>query len=141
MAAKRTHENVADIIDSSEDETDNKSSTNVSNRKFSWSVTYKMTFKNKWKESYPIKEIKNNKFKFHCIPCGKDLSCSHQGLKHVKDNCRKPSHLQTHFSLKKQSWIPSPHHFKERTLPNSSRFWTQKLWFQTLLCCITYLYL
>ena len=35
MAAKRTHENVADIIDSSEDETDNKSSTNVSNRKFS----------------------------------------------------------------------------------------------------------
>ena len=107
MTAKRTNEDVADIIDSSDDETDNRSSTNVSKRKFSWSVTYKMTFKNKWKESYPIKEIKNNKFKFHCIPCGKDLSCSHQGLKDLKDNCRKPSHLQTHSSLKKQSWLPS----------------------------------
>ena len=76
MAAKRTHEDVADIIDSSDDETDNRSSANVSKRTFSGSATYKVTFKNVWKESYPIKEIKN-KFIFHCISCGKDLSCSH----------------------------------------------------------------
>ena len=106
MAAKRTHEDVADIIDSSDDETDNRSSTNVSKRKFSGSATYKVTFKNEWKESYPIKEVKNNKFKFHCIPCGKDLSCSHQSLKDVKDHCSKPSHLQAHSSLKKQSRLP-----------------------------------
>ena len=106
MVAKRTHENVADIIDSSDGKTDNRSSTNVSKRKFSGSATYKVTFKNEWKESYPIKEVKNNKFKFHCIPCGKDLSCSHQSLKDVKDHCSKPSHLQAHSSLKKQSRLP-----------------------------------
>ena len=120
MAAKRTHKDVADIIDSSDDETDNRNSTNVSKRKFSGSATYKVTFKNKWKESYPIKEVNNNKFKFHYIPCDKDLSCSHQDLKDVKNNCSKPSNLQTHSSLKKQS-RPS-HHLLERTLPNSCRF-------------------
>ena len=103
MTAKRAHEDVADIVDSSDDEADNRSSTNVSKRNFSGSATYKMTFKNKWKESYPIKEVRNNKFKFHCIPCVKDLSCSHQDLKDVKDCCSKPSHLQAHSSLKKQS--------------------------------------
>ena len=50
MTAKRTNEDVADIIDSSDDETDNRSSTNVSKRKFSGSATYKVTFKNEWKE-------------------------------------------------------------------------------------------
>ena len=77
MAAKRTNEDVADIIDSSDDETDNRSSANVSKRTFSGSATYKVTFKNVWKESYPIKEIKNYKFIFHYISCGKDLTCSH----------------------------------------------------------------
>ena len=54
MAAKRTHEDVAEIIGSSDDETDNRSSKNVSRRKFLGSATYKVTFKNEWKESYPI---------------------------------------------------------------------------------------
>ena len=79
------------IIDSSDDETDNWSSTNICKRKL----------------SYPIKKVKNNKFKFHCIPCGKDLSCRHQCLEDVKDHCSKPSHLQAHSSLKKQSLLPS----------------------------------
>ena len=103
MAAKRTHKDVVNIIDSSDNETDNRSRTNVSKRKFSGSATYKVTFKNEWKESYPIKEVKNNKFKFYCISCGKYLSCSHQGLKDVKDHCSKTLHLQAHSSLKKQS--------------------------------------
>ena len=120
MATKRTHEDVADIIDSSDDETDNRNTTNVSKRKFSGSATYKVTFKNEWKESYPIKEVKNNKFKCYCIQCAKDLNCSHQGLKDVKDHCSKPSHLQAHSSLKKQSRLP--HHLLERTLPNSRKF-------------------
>ena len=106
MAAKRTHKDVADIIDSSDDETDNRNSTNVSKRKFSGSATYKVTFKNKWKESHPIKEV-NNKFKFHYIPCDKDLSCSHQDLKDVKNNCSKPSNLQTFFSEETKSTLSS----------------------------------
>ena len=39
MTAKRTHENVADIIDTCEDETDHRSSTNISKRKFLGSAT------------------------------------------------------------------------------------------------------
>ena len=107
MAAKKTHEDVADIFYSCDDETDNRNITNISKRKFSGSVIYKVTYKNEWKESYPIKKVKKNKFKFHCIPCGKDLSCSHQGLKDVKDHCNKPSLLQAHSSMKKQSRLPS----------------------------------
>ena len=107
MAAKKTHEDVADIFYSSDDETDNRNITNISKRKFSGSVIYKVTYKNEWKESYPIKEVKKNKFKFHCIPCGKDLSCSPQGLKDVKDHCSKPSLLQAHSSMKKQSRLSS----------------------------------
>ena len=45
MAAKGAHEDVADI-NSSDDETDNRSSTNVSKGKFSGSANYKVTFKN-----------------------------------------------------------------------------------------------
>ena len=65
MAAKKTHEDVAVIIDSSDDETDNRSSTNVSKRKFSGSAIYKVTFKNGWKQSYPIKE--GNKKPSHVV--------------------------------------------------------------------------
>ena len=86
---------------------DNGSSTNVSKRTFSRPATYKLTFKNEWKESYRIKEVKRKRFKFRCIPCGKDLSCSHQGLKDVKGHCSKPSHFQAHSSLKKQSRLYS----------------------------------
>ena len=50
MAAKRAHEEVADIIDSSDDETDNRNTTNTSKRKFSGSANYNVTFKNEWKE-------------------------------------------------------------------------------------------
>ena len=108
MTAKRTHEDVADIIDSCEDETDHRSSANISKRKFSGSATYKVIFKNELKESIPIKETKKNKFKFHCLTCGKELSYSHhQGLKDVKDHCSKPSHLQAHSPLTKQSRLLS----------------------------------
>ena len=142
MAAKRTHKDVVDIIDSSDNETDNRSRTNVSKRKFSGSATYKVTFKNEWKESYPIKEVKNNKFKFYCIPCGQDWSCSHLGLKDVKDHCSKPSHLQAHSSLKKQSWLPSSftgeNSSKQQKVLNTEVMY---IWFQTLLCSIIYLYL
>ena len=142
MAAKRTHKDVVNIIDSSDNETDNRSRTNVSKRKFSGSPTYKVTFKNEWKESYPIKEVKNNKFKFYCISCGKYLSCSHQGLKDVKDHCSKTSHLQAHSSLKKQSWLPSSftgeNSSKQQKVLNTEVMY---IWFQTLLCSIIYLYL
>ena len=53
-------------------------------------------------QDLPLKNVKNSKFEFHGIPCGKDLSCSHQGLKDVKDHCSKPSLYQAHSSLKKQ---------------------------------------
>ena len=41
---------------------------------------------------YPVKAAPNNKYKFRCIPCGRNLSCHHQGLKDVKDHCGNDTH-------------------------------------------------
>ena len=54
-----------------------------------------------------LKRLRTRSLNFIVSPCDKDLSCSHQGLKDVKDHCNKPSHLQAHSSLKKQSRLPS----------------------------------
>ena len=51
-----------------------------------------MAFKSEWKASYLIKEVKHDKYKFHRLPCGKNLTCHHRGLKDVKGHCNKHSH-------------------------------------------------
>ena len=68
---------------------------------------YKVSFKNDWKALYPITEVKHDKYKFHCLPCGKNLTCHHQGLKDVKEHCNKPSHKQADASWRKQTRLPS----------------------------------
>ena len=70
-------------------------------------VQKKVSFKNKWKASYPITEVKHDKYKFHCLPCGKNLTCHHQGSKDVKEYCKKPSHKQADASCRKQTCLPS----------------------------------
>ena len=40
---------------------------------------YKVSFRQEWKALYPTPEGKHDKNKFHCLPCGKDLPCLHQG--------------------------------------------------------------
>ena len=53
---------------------------------------YKCAFNSEWCKSYPIKVVKNDKNSFFCIPCGKSLSCSHQGIKDVKVHCSGQLH-------------------------------------------------
>ena len=44
---------------------------------------------------------------FFCIPCCKKLSCDDQGLKDIKDHCKKESHKTNVESSKKQSSMTS----------------------------------
>ena len=53
---------------------------------------YRSVFNSDWCKTYPIKAVRNNKHSFFCIPCGKSLSCSHQGLKDVKVHCAGQTH-------------------------------------------------
>ena len=53
---------------------------------------YKCTFNSEWCKTYPVKAVKNDKNFFFCIPCGKSLSCSHQGIKDVKVHCAGQQH-------------------------------------------------
>ena len=52
-------------------------------------ILVQVLFKESWKAGYPIKDVPNDKHKFHCLPWGRNLSCHHQGLKDVKDHCGK----------------------------------------------------
>ena len=53
----------------------------TSKKKYTGSATYKVAFKSEWKFLHPVEVVKSDIYKFHCIPCGKNLSCHHQGLK------------------------------------------------------------
>ena len=51
--------------------------------------------------------MKHYKYKFYCLPCGKNLTCHHQGLKDVKEHCNKLSHKQAEDAWMKQTHLPS----------------------------------
>ena len=36
--------------------------------------------------------MKNNPYHFLCVPCNKQISCSHQGLKDINDHCLRETH-------------------------------------------------
>jgi hypothetical protein len=56
-------------------------------RKGKGAAVYKVVYKAEWGKEFPIKAVPHNKHKFRCIPCGKDISCHHQGLGDVKVHC------------------------------------------------------
>ena len=102
MASKRTH------CDGSKDRNESTTTaTAILKKKFTGSKINKVSFKNEWKASYPITEVKHDKYKFHCLPCGKNLTCHHQGLKDVREHCNKSSHKQADASWRKQTRLPS----------------------------------
>ena len=41
---------------------------------------------------YAVKRMKSDVSKFHCIPCNKDVSCGHQGIRDVKEHCEGALH-------------------------------------------------
>ena len=50
-------------------------------------LEYKVKFKSEWEKLYPVRCVKNDPHYFLCIPCNKQIGCSHQGLKDIEDHC------------------------------------------------------
>ena len=115
MASKRTHGDSSEENKSKDRSESTATATAISKKKFkkvekkttAASKIYKVSFKNEWKVPYPVTEVKHDKYKFHCLPCGKNLTCQYQGLKGVKERCNKPSHKQAGASSRKQTRLPS----------------------------------
>ena len=99
MVSKQTHGNSSEESKSRDRNKSTATATAISKKKFAGSKIYKVSFKNEWKASYPITKVKHDKYKFHCLPLGKNLTCHHQGLKNVKEHCNKPSHCNNPFTF------------------------------------------
>ena len=71
MVSKRIH-NDETLVSSSDDE--KKEGTSAESK---WiyigSFQYKVVFKESWKADYPVKAVPNDKYTFHCLPCGRNL--------------------------------------------------------------------
>ena len=91
MASKKKTHDDETLISSSDDEKKEGISA-ASKRKYTGSFQYKVVFKESWKADYPVKAAPNNKYKSRCIPCGRNLSCHHQGLKYIKNHCGNDTH-------------------------------------------------
>ena len=48
-----------------------------------------------WQALHPIQPVRSDIYKFHCLPCRKNLSCHHEGL---KDHCKTETHLKNDVS-------------------------------------------
>ena len=77
MASKRMQNNSSEENKSKDRNGSTAAATAISKKKFTGSKIYKVSFKNEWKASYLIKEVKHDKYKFHCLLCGKNLTCHH----------------------------------------------------------------
>lgn len=104
MASKRKQFESSKDISSVDVSSENKAATS-SKKRYTGSAKYKVAFKSEWKALHPIQEVKSDIYKFHCLPCGKNLSCHHQGLKDVEDHCKKETHLKNYSSWKKQAQL------------------------------------
>ena len=72
--------------------------------KYTGAARYKVVFKSEW-EDFPIRAVTGDKHKFHCIPCGKNVSCHHQRLGDVKVHCERDMHKKNLGQLKKQKTL------------------------------------
>ena len=103
--SKRPHE-AENIFSSDEEDINNKTKKKeVNSKKYGGSFKYKVPFKSKWKVDFPIKEVYNDKYKFHCLPCGKNLSCYHEGLGDVQVHCSGSPHKTNVKSWNKQTTL------------------------------------
>ena len=81
-----------EVLVSSSDDEKKEGTAAESKRKYTGSFQYKVVFKESWKENYPIEAVPDDKYKFHCLPYGRNLSWHHQSFKDVKDHCGKFTH-------------------------------------------------
>ena len=106
MASKTSHlSNISSEVSSCDEDEETTETSTESKKKYTGSFQYKVSFKDSWMSQYPVKAVPNDKHKFHCLPCGKNLSCHHQGLRDVQDHCSKDMHKNNERSWKKQPHI------------------------------------
>ena len=70
------------ILKMAEEHTAKKGKYQVSSR------SIKSKYQVEWATLYPIGRATGNSFAFYCIPCKKNVSCSHMGLADVKQHCK-----------------------------------------------------
>jgi hypothetical protein len=73
-------------------------------------------YKSEWEKLYPVRNVKNDPHSFLCISCNKQISCSHQGLKDIKDHCSREAHKVQVWQTNKTQNI-----FQFFSSPNSNR--------------------
>ncbi len=104
-SSKQLHDSVDINDEESENEQsgeENDTRINKNSKKFAGSFTYKVKFKAEWKQLYPVKEVGRDEYKFYCFPCGKTLTCHHQGLGDIKKHCTNKTAFE---SWKKQKTL------------------------------------
>lgn len=102
MAAKRTNSiHILELDNDSGSDTDAKKT-----RKYDGAAKYSASYNPDWSKKYPVTAA-NGKGKFRCIPCKKDISCSHQGVKDVKDHCEREVHKNNVTRMKNQTSLNS----------------------------------
>ena len=92
---KQPHETKNISLSDKEDINKKATKKGVSSKKYGRPLKYKVPLKSEQKVNSPIKEVYNDKYKFHCLPCAKNLSCYHQGLGDVRVHCSGSAH-KTH---------------------------------------------
>ena len=78
---------------------------NAKIRKYKGAAAYKVVYKAEWEKEFPIRAVPNDKHKFHCIPCDKNVTCHHQGLGDVKTQCGREIHKKNSASWKRQKTL------------------------------------
>ena len=74
MATKQRRNDIRTVIHG--ENTDNKVEQNSSEKCADY-FQYRVSFKSEWGGSHPVKTIKNEKYKFHCLPYGESLFSHH----------------------------------------------------------------
>ena len=51
---------------------------------FKGAATYKSMYKTQLEKNYPVAEANGNRHAFYCIPCKRNITCHHMGLRDKK---------------------------------------------------------
>ena len=76
----------------SDTETDREEPAEKVGRKYDGAAKYHLKYNPSLAKEYPVKAVDNDRYSFFCIPCGKSVSCHHQGLRDVKVHCERDTH-------------------------------------------------
>ena len=108
MAGKRTAcSNYREVDYESDESAMDKNEPLVKMQKFDGSANYSCPYNSAWAQNYPTCAVPFNKKMFHCIPCGKNISCCHQGLRDVKVHCERDIQKKNVKGFKEQKSMTS----------------------------------